>query len=935
MVLPVGTVVEASTTTSGICSGGTVRTLTAVTMVPSGASCRASIPYYPATYWQRTQCPAGEPNCVAAPACTVVSATANPNSDCVPAPDGVGNLRRYEIKAGNTFTSGRSAADELQNYANWFTYYRKRKLMLAAAMGRSLEGLTGLRLGVMPFNQSPTITMYDADATSPAVNRRNVAGQFYLNAMAAQGTPTHATMVRIGNQYENNTSIVQYACQRNSMFLVTDGFANAHSQTAPSYNASTYGGSAPFTTTVANSLADFSLAYFTNRLRSDLPAGRLPPGNPTRVNPDTNTNLHITTYGITLGARGTLYPTAINPFAVDVFATPPTWPTPLANDPTAIDDLWHATVNGRGQMYLASDAEAMRLSIQAAFNDLLDQQGAQGSIAVSAVNLDRSDSQAYLGQYNPRGWTGDLTANPIDITTAAVSATPNWTAATVLGARAWTTRVIFSSSGGSGVDFNAANVGATVNPNAAAYTNDQIVDYLRGNRAGEGTTLRTRTGLLGAVINAEPVLARDERMIYLASGEGMLHAFDTATGTEQWAYVPPEMQARMGQSAERGWVFQTLLDAAPSYAALNNGTKMLVGGLGAAGRSYYALDVTSPRNLNATQAAAQFRWTFPAVGDTTNGPLMGYTVGKPVIGRTAADGNVVLVTSGYDNGQAIGDSRGRLWMLNATTGAVIKTFRTTPGAVHPGAEAGLSFVSAFRESDGTMRYAYGGDLLGNVWKFDLARTGVGELDAELLATLQDPSGNAQPVTAAPELALVAGRRVVLVGTGRVLDIGDFGSTRVQSFYAIADGATLTNARTGLVRQTYVRATDTMSTNTVNWATDRGWYFDLAAGEQANTDPVVAYGAVAFVTNVNGGADCAQSSYLYLVDIGTGTKVTTSTFVSQTIATNATSSRVIALRVVNGRIIGTTHRSDNTVYQRELPVGQVIQPAKNAWREIRR
>ena len=127
----------------------------------------------------------------------------------------------------------------------------------------------------------------------------------------------------------------------------------------------------------------------------------------------------------------------------------------------------------------------------------------------------------------------------------------------------------------------------------------------------------------------------------------------------------------------------------------------------------------------------------------------------------------------------------------------------------------------------------------------------------------------------------------------------------------------------------------MSTNTVNWTTDRGWYFDLTAGEQANTDPVVAYGAVAFVTNVNGGTDCAQAAYMYLVDIGTGTKVSTSTFVSQTIATDATSSRVIALRVVNGRIIGTTHRSDNTVYQRELPVGQTITPAKNAWREIRR
>ena len=135
-----------------------------------------------------------------------------------------------------------------------------------------------------------------------------------------------------------------------------------------------------------------------------------------------------------------------------------------------------------------------------------------------------------------------------------------------------------------------------------------------------------------------------------------------------------------------------------------------------------------------------------------------------------------------------------------------------------------------------MRYAYGGDLQGNVWRFDLTRTGAGEIDAELLATLRDADGNAQPVTAAPELTRLLGRRVVLVGTGRLLDIGDFGSTRTMSFYAIADGTALGNARSGLVRQTYTRATDTLTTNTVNWATDRGWYFDLPAGEQASTDP---------------------------------------------------------------------------------------------------
>ncbi|HOM14768.1 MAG TPA: PilC/PilY family type IV pilus protein, partial [Rubrivivax sp.] len=800
---------------------------------------------------------------------------------------------------------------------------------------------------VVPLNNNSSFSgpMLDADDKTASKNHYAAAGQFYLNAMTPKSTPTRGTIKYIGDQFniknaDPTKDIVQYACQRNSMFVVTDGFANDGAPTVPSYNAATYGPAAPYQTTASGSMADQALAYFTNRLRTDLAAGRVPQGNPLRQNPDLNTNLHITTYGITLGARGTLFPAALDPFAVDVFATPPTWPTPVADDPTMIDDLWHATVNGRGKMYLASDVDRMRYSIQSAFSDIQDQEGAQGGIAVSAVNLDRGDSQAYLGSYNPAGWAGDLAANPIDKATGQVNmavASQKWSAAALLAARAWGTRLVFSSSGSSGVDFSAANVGSAVNAAPASFSDAQVVDYLRGARSGEGSTFRTRTSLIGAVINAEPVLARDEKMVYLASGEGMLHAFDTVTGNEEWAYAPPDVLAGMGASAVRGWVFQTLLDATPVYGKLSGGSKMLIGGLGAAGRSYYALDVSSPKNLSATAAAAQFKWVFPAAGDATNRALMGYTVGKPVIVKTTPTTDRILVTSGYDNGQAIGDGKGRLWVLD-TSGNVIKSFVTSASA-SAGDEAGLAHVSAFKEADGTVRYAYGGDLKGNLWRFDLQKAGSTDIAADLVAVLKDGSGNPQPVTAAPELTAVGGKRVILIGTGRLLDIGDFGSSKTQSFYAIADDAAaapLTNARSSLVKQVYTRGgSPELSANTVNWATGRGFYFDLPAGEQANTDPIVTYGAVTFVTNKNGGADCSQQSYLYLVDIKSGTAVPGSTFVADTISTNATSSRVITLRVVNGKIVGTTHKSDNTVYQKTLPLGVNIDPSKNAWRELRR
>ncbi len=924
MRVPAGSQKSVCNASNAAC-GGWVNVL-ADEAAAAGSVTRVAMAYYAATYWVKEAC--------------VPQNTSAANDTCAGAPDG-STLKRYEIKNGNSFPSGRTYAAEMQNFANWFQYYRKRKMMLAGAMGETMEGLTGMRLGVVPFNNlAGNVTMYDADAAAAASNRLRVAGIFY-EANGNGGTPTRETLKYIGEQFKRTDStggkynVIQFACQRNNAFIVTDGFANASAVAMPAWDAgksaATWGAGAPYATTYDGSLADLGLRYYTNNPRppTDLVNG-LAAGALNATPSDTNTTLHMNTYGLTLGARGTLFLSESTPAPAVAAA----WPNPSANrSPTSVDDLWHATINGRGKMYLATTPEETALRIRAGLDDILSQEGAQGGIAVSAVNLDRSDSQAYLGVYNPRGWAGDLTANPIDINTAAVGATPNWSAASVLAARDWATRTVFTSSGALGVDFTAATVGALVNPDPVAFTNQVVVDYLRGNRTGEGDTVRARSSLLGAVVNAEPVLARDERMVYLASGDGMLHAFDTVTGAEQWAYAPPDTLVNLGKSVQRGWVYQTLLDATPTYARLTTGRKLLVGGLGAAGRSYYALDVTTPRGITAAQAQAQFKWVFPAAGDAANRANMGFATGRPVIARTAVEGNVVLVTSGYDNGLSIGDGRGRLWMLNPSTGAVIKTFRTTAGAV--GSEAGLSAVAAFKEADGMVRYVYGGDLLGNVWRFDLTAAGAGEINGELLASLKDAAGNAQPVTATPELALVAGKRVVLVGTGRLLDVTDFGSGLTQSFYAIADGANLPNARNGLVRQTYTRATDTLSANAVNWTTDRGWYVDLPAGEQANTDPIVAYGAVAFVTNVNGGSNCAQSSFMYLVDIGTGTKVADSTFVSQTIATNATSSRVITLRVVNGKIIGVAHRSDNTVYQRELPLGQVIRPAKNSWKEIRR
>jgi type IV pilus assembly protein PilY1 len=916
MTIPVGAQISECSSSRSDCSS-TWSTVTSSDKAATASKVtRVAMAYFPATYWVKENCTVDTGASVGARACAT-------------APDG-STLRRYEIKSGNTFPSGRSYTDELQNFANWMQYYRKRKLMLAGAMGETMETLTGMRLGVVKFNSHATVTMYDADATSASSNRLRVAGIFY-ETNGDGGTPTRETLKYIGNQFmrtdmtSGKYNVMQYACQRNNAFVVTDGFANASAVTLPDYddlkNENSWGSGAPYHAIFGSSLADVALRYYTNNVRKDLDPGVVP-----KTTRDLNPDPHMNTYGLTMGARGTLF--------LDESVTNPTstsaWPNPSANrSPTSVDDLWHATINGRGKMYLATTPEETALRIQSGLNDIKSQVGAQSSVAISSFNLLASDGQAYAASYNPSGWTGDLTASSVNVTTGAISSTVNWSADTLLRART-SARAIVTSNGSTGIAFTSGNVGSAVNNSlvaAGGFTNDGLIAYLRGNRTGEGDVYRTRTSLIGAVLNAEPVVDVANQVVYLASGEGMLHAFNTATGAEEWAFVPYEGLAQIGQTALREYTFKTKLDGTPTVGAYAGG-KLLVAGMGAAGRSYYAIDVTSPRNLSEADAAGKVKWSFPGLSDTANQALMGYSVGRPLIVKTKTQGYVALVTSGYDGGAAMGDGKGRLWMLNASTGAVIRTFVTSAGA--PGAEAGLAQINAYRNEDGTASWVYGGDLLGNLWKFDLDGGAT-----TLLAVLKGASGAAQPVTTRPQLTRINNRPVVMVGTGRLLDIGDFGSSSAQTVYAISDdgtGVTLPNARAAT---TSLAIDGNNVTGSVNWNTSRGWHLDIPAGQQVNVDPKFVLGYLHVNANTAGGINCAQSASHYKISV-MAAGASPSAVVGSTETLTTTANVMSPVFVQSGDKLFRWIRNDKgDIDNDEETRPSAIAPRKNSWREISR
>ncbi|UUZ75301.1 hypothetical protein LP414_26195 [Polaromonas sp. P1(28)-13] len=306
------------------------------------------------------------------------------------------------------------------------------------------------------------------------------------------------------------------------------------------------------------------------------------------------------------------------------------------------------------------------------------------------------------------------------------------------------------------------------------------------------------------MINSEPVLVREPiasyadtgystfkssqatrtRMLFQGANDGMLHAFVASTGAEVWAYIPNLVMGSLNNLSQKtsfnhkyyvdGTPVSNDVDFKQVDGATGSGTDwrtILVGGLGKGGRGYYALDISTTTASSEVDVKNKVLWEFP--NSITNSAAlasaklnMGYSFGKPIIVKTKAAGWVVLVTSGYNNGtnsgESGGDGLGHLYVINPKTGDLIKDIPTTGCATTPTTNpCGLAQISAYvaaSDVDNTAEYVYGGDLNGNLWRFDFTTNSTSGWAVSKFAKLEDATTTpqAQPITTAPELALISG-----------------------------------------------------------------------------------------------------------------------------------------------------------------------------------
>ena len=603
---------------------------------------------------------------------------------------------------------------------------------------------------------------------------------------------------------------------------------------------------------------------------------------------------------------------------------------PFGVNPAQLDTI--AAAGGSGTAYNANNEVELKAALDAVLADIITRSGAASSVALSTGSVS-SSSKLFQAKFDA-GWVGQLLAYSIDQATGEVAASPDWSASAVLNSMSYDTDrqiLTYRRVSGRGVPFRWPSPADGTNPSGIdsaqiAALNADItgtadgrgaarVNYLRGDHSLEGpdlaTQFRVRSSAMGDIVNSAPVyvgppprnirdsdyytfrsaagVAGREPIVYVGGNDGMLHAFRATDGRELLAYVPAGVYDNLTQLTSQAYSHHYFVDETPDVedakigAAAPYWRTMLASGLGAGGRSIFALDVTDPSAFSEINASSIAMWEF----DSNQDADLGYTYGQPAIVKMNDGSWAVIVGNGLNN---TGSGQSGIFILNAQTGAVIRKIMTGVGSV--GAPNGISgFTPVDLDGNGTTDYVYAGDIYGNMWKFDLTSNNSASWT---IAFGGNPlyqavrGGNSQPITVAPEVTRHPLHGLLIeFGTGMYLQTSDISSTALQSVYGIWDNGNPVNNLSDLQQQSVTGTVTflgqqyrTVTSNAVNWSSKDGWYLDLpTAGERVAVGLLIHNGRLLVTSLIPNSNVCTAggNSWLMELDFASGGQSPSSIF----------------------------------------------------------
>jgi type IV pilus assembly protein PilY1 len=494
-----------------------------------------------------------------------------------------------------------SLAEEQLNYAIWKKFHSNRLDLAKTGLGYAFQDITGtLRLGWSVFSDlgagSSPVTDLGPSGSGVSLLDQTRKDAFYTwlySRTAPSDTPTRESLVAVGTYFSRADNLGPWAdtpdptskglatlatttsdttakrathasCRRSYALVTTDGYYNDSppsitpadadytaiatiTGTTPagaaltfSYNGRTlpYAQASSYTT-----LADIAMKYWITDLRTDLPNNV-----PTSTSNESFWQ-NMGFYGVGLGIFGTLAQTPTTLASLTSGAT--SWPTPPSggNNATTIDDLWHATINGRGRMLSAANADALSDGVEGMLAEINRIESSQSGVAASTLSL-TTTTRKYTPNYTTGTWVGNVIASKLEPKSGAELCTQwrvtgswltdptdstkshwyvggKWDGTSDLppctgsptiynGIPDYSTRNIYSWNGSTYGNFDSSN-SFVMTPSSGGVTlaSTTLINYLRGDQTNEDITdskgivltsklYRSRPVVLGDIVNSTP-----------------------------------------------------------------------------------------------------------------------------------------------------------------------------------------------------------------------------------------------------------------------------------------------------------------------------------------------------------------------------------------------------------------------------------------------
>lgn len=447
------------------------------------------------------------------------------------------------------------------------------------------------------------------------------------------------------------------------------------------------------------------------------------------------------------------------------------------------------------------------------------------------------------------------------------------------GASQAVNRQMFTLSGGAFAALSTANSGLDAN----------LVKFLRGedvNGEKSGVAVATtRPSIHGDVIHSRPLpinYGSAGVTVFYGANDGTLRAVNSTSGVERWSFIAPEFFPRLSRlqsnlplvsypgmpdditpvPTRKDYFFDGSIGV---YQNATSSKVWIFPTMRRGGRMIYAIDVSTPDSpvykwkagcpnldndtgCSAGMAGIGQTWSTPSVAF-----LKGYQEGsKPVL----------VVGGGYDrcedadttNPSCTGGKGGWIYVLDADTGELIRSFQTERAVA-----SDIALVDI--DNDGKPDHAYAGDTGGNLYRVDFTSTLATRLPLAPAnwsrRMVARTSGDGRKFLFAPALLAAQGNVYLALGSG----------DREHPLYAHYAYEGVQN-RFYVYKDELARAADadaidldedaSMANYSASSSCDtplvlpgnglRGWFMNLAQGEQVVTSSLIAGGMVTFSTN---------------------------------------------------------------------------------------